>query len=290
MRARALPIAAWVSPVEGHFLGADLAALNNAFDRGADQHGSSEHGQPARALDGVVERGSSLFDRSLDVLDVEAFVSEVALEHRESPRPAVHGEPDSVRVGAGVGSHRCERYGPRVDAISPRRWVRTRFVPCPYRLCWPDVVRWATEVSDRHEIRRLAPRCTIRERFTTLRDRSCAESAGSVHGDARRRIIVRVNIAAYEQPLRFERPPWMTHAACKGMDPDLFFPAQGGPVGPARDVCRDCPVRAECLDYSLEPHGLASQGEKFGIWGGVTERERRRLRRQRRGEARRDVA
>jgi WhiB family redox-sensing transcriptional regulator len=68
---------------------------------------------------------------------------------------------------------------------------------------------------------------------------------------------------------------WQEFANCLGVDPDLFFPERGASTREAKEVCRGCIVRAECLEYALE------NGEKFGIWGGLSERERRRLRRAR---------
>jgi WhiB family redox-sensing transcriptional regulator len=68
---------------------------------------------------------------------------------------------------------------------------------------------------------------------------------------------------------------WQDYANCLGVDPDLFFPERGASTREAKEVCRGCVVREECLEYALV------NGEKFGIWGGMSERERRRLRRQR---------
>jgi WhiB family redox-sensing transcriptional regulator len=68
---------------------------------------------------------------------------------------------------------------------------------------------------------------------------------------------------------------WQDEANCLGVDPDLFFPERGASTREAKEVCRGCVVRGECLEYALV------NGEKFGIWGGLSERERRRLRRQR---------
>ncbi len=70
-----------------------------------------------------------------------------------------------------------------------------------------------------------------------------------------------------------DRPGWQTKANCMGVDPDLFFPERGASTREAKEVCRGCVVREECLEYALE------NSEKFGIWGGMSERERRRLRR-----------
>jgi WhiB family redox-sensing transcriptional regulator len=60
-----------------------------------------------------------------------------------------------------------------------------------------------------------------------------------------------------------------------GVDPELFFPARGASTGEAKEVCRGCVVRIECLDYAV------AANEKQGIWGGTSERERRRVRRAR---------
>lgn len=77
----------------------------------------------------------------------------------------------------------------------------------------------------------------------------------------------------------YEDPPWMDRAACAVVDVELFSPGRGVPVAPAKKVCADCPVRPECLAYALD------EGIKFGVWGGASERERRKLRRQRREAA-----
>lgn len=70
--------------------------------------------------------------------------------------------------------------------------------------------------------------------------------------------------------------PWMRAAACVGSDPELFFPSRGESTREAKTICRGCDVRIDCLEHAL------AEGEKFGIWGGLSERERRRVRRQRR--------
>jgi WhiB family redox-sensing transcriptional regulator len=68
---------------------------------------------------------------------------------------------------------------------------------------------------------------------------------------------------------------WQSRANCMGVDPDLFFPERGASTREAKEVCRGCVAREDCLEYALD------NGEKFGIWGGMSERERRRLRRAR---------
>ena len=77
---------------------------------------------------------------------------------------------------------------------------------------------------------------------------------------------------------------WRDRALCRETDPELFFPigTTGHAVGTieqAKSICSGCQVVGECLDYAL------ANREKVGVWGGATERERRRLLRQRRRTA-----
>jgi WhiB family redox-sensing transcriptional regulator len=65
---------------------------------------------------------------------------------------------------------------------------------------------------------------------------------------------------------------WMRRAACFGVDPELFYPERYENARAGRDLCWTCPVQADCLDYALLTR------EKHGMWGGFSERERRRLR------------
>lgn len=67
---------------------------------------------------------------------------------------------------------------------------------------------------------------------------------------------------------------WQERALCAQTDPEAFFPEKGGSTREAKKVCRACEVQAECLEYALE------HDERFGIWGGMSERERRRIKRQ----------
>ncbi|MDN5791377.1 MAG: WhiB family transcriptional regulator [Micrococcales bacterium] len=67
---------------------------------------------------------------------------------------------------------------------------------------------------------------------------------------------------------------WQDHSLCAQTDPEAFFPEKGGSTRDAKKVCVECPVRQECLEYAL------ANDERFGIWGGLSERERRRLKRR----------
>lgn len=75
---------------------------------------------------------------------------------------------------------------------------------------------------------------------------------------------------------------WRDRAACRGADLSVFFPGRGESAEPARQVCAGCPVRHSCLEYALS-HGIT-----HGIWGGLTERDRRPLRVHHTAAARRD--
>jgi hypothetical protein len=66
---------------------------------------------------------------------------------------------------------------------------------------------------------------------------------------------------------------WRERAACRGQDPDLWYPERGADVSIAKAICAGCPVRADCLAFAL------GNGEHHGIWGGLSERQRRRMRR-----------
>ena len=72
-----------------------------------------------------------------------------------------------------------------------------------------------------------------------------------------------------------ETQTWQEYSNCLGVDPDLFFPERGASTKEAKAVCKGCVVREDCLENALQ------NGAKFGIWGGMSERERRRIRRQR---------
>jgi WhiB family redox-sensing transcriptional regulator len=67
---------------------------------------------------------------------------------------------------------------------------------------------------------------------------------------------------------------WQERALCAQTDPEAFFPEKGGSTREAKRVCLSCEVRVQCLDYALE------NDERFGIWGGLSERERRRVKKR----------
>ncbi|MDA8063078.1 MAG: WhiB family transcriptional regulator [Actinomycetota bacterium] len=72
---------------------------------------------------------------------------------------------------------------------------------------------------------------------------------------------------------------WRNRAACRGVDPDIFYPLTDDEADDARGICSGCGVREACLEWAL------ANREHDGVWGGATERERRRMIRQRRRSA-----
>jgi WhiB family transcriptional regulator, redox-sensing transcriptional regulator len=72
---------------------------------------------------------------------------------------------------------------------------------------------------------------------------------------------------------------WRKRAACRGIDPEMFFPVTDEEAEEAKAICATCPVREACLEYAL------AHREREGVWGGATERERRRIIRHRRKSA-----
>ncbi len=78
---------------------------------------------------------------------------------------------------------------------------------------------------------------------------------------------------AYSDP---ENNPlsWQADAVCAQTDPEAFFPAKGGSARDAKRICQGCDVKQQCLEYAL------ANDERFGIWGGLSERERRKLKKR----------
>lgn len=70
------------------------------------------------------------------------------------------------------------------------------------------------------------------------------------------------------------RMTWSQRAACLNMDDAAFYPEKGGSTREAKKVCRRCPVQAECLEWAL------ATNEQHGIWGGLSDRERDKLKRR----------
>jgi WhiB family redox-sensing transcriptional regulator len=88
---------------------------------------------------------------------------------------------------------------------------------------------------------------------------------------------VRLGVPGVRQPLADEDGnalSWQTDSLCAQTDPEAFFPEKGGSTRDAKKICSSCEVRSQCLEYALK------NDERFGIWGGLSERERRKLRKR----------
>jgi WhiB family redox-sensing transcriptional regulator len=86
---------------------------------------------------------------------------------------------------------------------------------------------------------------------------------------------VRLGVPGVRQPTEDDNPlAWQTDSLCAQTDPEAFFPEKGGSTRDAKKICGSCEVRNQCLEYALQ------NDERFGIWGGLSERERRKLRKR----------
>jgi WhiB family redox-sensing transcriptional regulator len=86
-------------------------------------------------------------------------------------------------------------------------------------------------------------------------------------------------MSAQQQTTTDEQPKWWDHGACKGLDSGMFYPDDEASAASAKAVCDTCAVQSTCLEHALTIR------EKAGVWGGATERDRRRIIRQRRKTA-----
>jgi WhiB family redox-sensing transcriptional regulator len=87
-------------------------------------------------------------------------------------------------------------------------------------------------------------------------------------------VLITTRIAVEDDAEVLGELEWQERALCAQTDPEAFFPEKGGSTREAKRVCMSCEVRVQCLDYALE------NDERFGIWGGLSERERRRVKKR----------
>lgn len=127
--------------------------------------------------------------------------------------------------------------------------------------------------NDRVVIPVVEVRSTLGGRFGRYVDSSAARCARPKSKQSKEKAGLPVQRGLTQ--LDAEVRAWQSKANCMGVDPELFFPERGASTREAKEVCRGCVVRDDCLEYAL------ANGEKFGIWGGLSERERRKVRRAR---------
>ncbi len=82
---------------------------------------------------------------------------------------------------------------------------------------------------------------------------------------------VRLPLPKFRDEYQDPEEDWRNDALCAQTDPEAFFPEKGGSTRSAKHICTMCEARSECLHYAM------ANGERFGIWGGLSERERRKL-------------
>ena len=85
---------------------------------------------------------------------------------------------------------------------------------------------------------------------------------------------IRLGVAGAYSDTEGDPLAWQADALCAQTDPEAFFPEKGGSTRDAKRICSGCEVKAQCLDYAL------ANDERFGIWGGLSERERRKLKKR----------
>lgn len=102
----------------------------------------------------------------------------------------------------------------------------------------------------------------------TIRQRLTNSGFSAVTGEPNHREHTPITALAL---VRMEDQPWAGDALCAQTDPEAFYPEKGESTREAKAVCASCLVQAECLDYALD------HDERFGVWGGLSERERRRI-------------
>ena len=86
---------------------------------------------------------------------------------------------------------------------------------------------------------------------------------------------VRLGVPGVRPTVDDENPlAWQSDSLCAQTDPEAFFPEKGGSTRDAKKICASCEVKSQCLEYAL------ANDERFGIWGGLSERERRKLRKR----------
>ena len=165
-----------------------------------------------------------------------------------------------VRINADTAFHICSVDAARhaeykVPAISPESAkARARKV-------------WETRRAKAAEAKAAqAAAAAERERLEQARRRDAAERRRGVCSKHQPAKVAYVGLPGLPPP-----EDWQDDALCNQVDPELWFPEKGGSTREAKKICLSCTVREPCLEYALE------KNERFGIWGGMSERERRRL-------------
>jgi len=163
-----------------------------------------------------------------------------------------------MREGNAAMTASCQAAEPS-DA-SPHWWTFARIVGVSCEI-WEKPVRYAglqVDAEKSHRCNTASKQCSVPVRVEEVRFVTDSIPAGVT-------LLPLTDV---------EELAWQEQALCAQTDPEAFFPEKGGSTREAKRVCLSCEVRVECLEYALE------QDERFGIWGGLSERERRRLKKR----------
>ena len=141
------------------------------------------------------------------------------------------------------------------------------------KLGLPPMRDLAARIRDGETCRDLAKQYRLDPHGLAVRIRTAGfrSDTGEPEKDAQHREMK----AHLSSVLRTYAEPWMGEALCAQTDPEAFFPEKGGSTKEAKRVCLSCPVRETCLEWAL------ANNEHFGIWGSKSERERRKIARDR---------
>jgi WhiB family redox-sensing transcriptional regulator len=141
----------------------------------------------------------------------------------------------------------------------------------------PPLTEIAAQIRDGESYRDLATEYRVDQQGLANRLRNGGYRFDT--GETERAARLREMKERLSASLRTYSEPWMADAICAQTDPDAFFPEKGGSTAEAKRVCFSCPVSEVCLEWALV------KGERFGIYGGKSERERRAITKQRKAAA-----
>lgn len=136
----------------------------------------------------------------------------------------------------------------------------------------PPIVELAARVRAGETVNAIAgeygvSRTTILNRFST---------AGFTYEGVSQESEARLELKAYLKSVALRwAEPWMSEGICSQVDGDLWFPEKGSSTAPAKRICMGCPVRERCLEWALD------NNERFGVYGGKSERDRRKIAKER---------
>lgn len=221
-------------------------------------------GYPDDAIDALSEQGIDGITSFLDKLKrpvrlpkwSQPIVVSVKEQQQETSRPIIRSVQDPRTM--------VPEANPRVSQTRGKA-IETSALPSS------QTTQSTGETASQSSVAEVAPILQPAETASAVKRTTAASHAA----------IQRLFSALYGDPELHEggggsRLAWQDFALCAQTDPEIFFPEKGGSTREAKQVCLSCDVRSECLEYAL----TREEYERFGIWGGLSERERRKLKRR----------